>query len=88
MHYWVCALVILGSIHGSSVADVRSENFRYVDCNSTCLRITGQSHDLLFKDFFITNASGYIVKDSYNGERYAGPAADMGAVENQEKEPR
>ena len=42
-----------------NIAHVRFENFRYVDYNSTCFRITGQSHDLLFKNFFITNASGY-----------------------------
>ncbi len=42
-----------------NIAHVRFENFRYVDYNSTCLRITGQSHDLWFKNFFITNASGY-----------------------------
>jgi hypothetical protein len=42
-----------------NIAHVRFENFRFVDYNSTCLRITGRSHDVVFKDFFITNASGY-----------------------------
>jgi hypothetical protein len=42
-----------------NIAHVRFENFRYVDYNGTCLRITGRSHDLLFKHFAINNASGY-----------------------------
>jgi hypothetical protein len=42
-----------------NIAHVRFENFRYADYNSNCMRITGNSHDLLFKDFTITNASGY-----------------------------
>jgi hypothetical protein len=42
-----------------NIAHVRFENFRYENYNSTCLRITGRSHDLLFKQFYITNASGY-----------------------------
>ena len=42
-----------------NIAHVRFENFHFVDYNSTCLRITGQSHDLLFKNFHITNASGW-----------------------------
>ena len=41
------------------IAHVRFENFRYETYNSTCMRITGASHDLLFKNFKITNASGY-----------------------------
>jgi hypothetical protein len=43
----------------SNLAYVRFENFRFVDYNSTCMRITGRSHDLVFKNFDITNASGY-----------------------------
>ena len=43
----------------TNIAHVRFENFRFVDYSSTCLHISGQSHDLLFKNFFITNASGY-----------------------------
>ena len=42
-----------------NIAHVRFENFRFVNYNSTCMRITGRSHDLLFKNFCITNASGY-----------------------------
>ncbi len=42
-----------------NIAHLRFENFRYETYNSTCMRITGASHDLLFKDFIIKDASGY-----------------------------
>jgi len=42
-----------------NISHVRFENFRYENYNSTCMRITGASHDLVFKNFSITNASGY-----------------------------
>ena len=42
-----------------NIAHVRFENFRFETYNSTCMRITGNSHDLLFRNFNITNASGY-----------------------------
>jgi hypothetical protein len=42
-----------------NVAHVCFENFRFEQYNGTCMRITGHSHDLLFKDFNIVNASGY-----------------------------
>jgi hypothetical protein len=42
-----------------NVAFVHFENFRFVNYQSTCMRITGRSHDLVFKDFCITNCSGY-----------------------------
>jgi hypothetical protein len=42
-----------------NIAHVQFVGFRFDNYNSTCMRITGQSHDLLFKDFCITNASGY-----------------------------
>jgi hypothetical protein len=42
-----------------NIAHVRFENFRYVDYNGTSMRITGRSHDVVFKDFYITNSSGY-----------------------------
>ena len=43
----------------SNIAHVRFEDFRYETYNSVCMRITGNSHDLVFKNFVITNASGY-----------------------------
>ena len=42
-----------------NIAFVRFEGFRFEKYNSTCMRISGSSHDLLFKDFHITEASGY-----------------------------
>lgn len=42
-----------------NIAHVQFENFRFVDYSGTCLRITGQSHDLVFRNFYITNSSGY-----------------------------
>lgn len=42
-----------------NIAHVRFEKFRFENYRATCMRITGNSHDLLFKDFTITNASGY-----------------------------
>jgi len=42
-----------------NIAHVRFENFRYETYKSTCMRITGASHDLLFKNFHITNVTGY-----------------------------
>jgi len=42
-----------------NISHVCFENFRFETYNSTCMRITGDSHDLLFKNFNITNASGY-----------------------------
>ena len=42
-----------------NISHVRFENFRFETYNSTCMRITGRSHDLLFKNFNITKASGY-----------------------------
>jgi hypothetical protein len=42
-----------------NIAHVRFENFRFETYNSNCMRITGNSHDLLFKNFHITDAAGY-----------------------------
>lgn len=42
-----------------NIAYVRFENFRFESYNSTCMKISGKSHDLLFKDFTIKDASGY-----------------------------
>jgi len=42
-----------------NIAYVRFENFRYENYKSTVMHITGASHDLLFKNFHITNATGY-----------------------------
>lgn len=42
-----------------NIAHVRFENFRFETYNSTCMRITGNSHDLVFKNFNIKDASGY-----------------------------
>ncbi len=42
-----------------NIAFVRFENFRYETYNSTCMRISGDSHDVLFKNFLIKDASGY-----------------------------
>ena len=42
-----------------NIAHVRFENFRFETYNGTCMKITGKSHDLLFKDFIIKDASGY-----------------------------
>ena len=42
-----------------NIAHLRFENFRFETYKSTCMKITGKSHDLLFKNFNITNASGY-----------------------------
>jgi hypothetical protein len=42
-----------------NIAHLRFEGFRFENYNSTCMRISGQSHDLLFKNFHITNASGW-----------------------------
>ena len=42
-----------------NIAHLRFENFTYVNYNSTCMRITGNSHDLVFSNFCITNASGW-----------------------------
>ncbi|MGA2031338.1 MAG: hypothetical protein ABSG68_03710 [Thermoguttaceae bacterium] len=42
-----------------NVAHVRFENFRFETYKSTCMKITGNSHDLLFTNFFIKDASGY-----------------------------
>lgn len=45
--------------HFPNVAHVRFENFRFETYNSTCMRISGESHDLLFRNFHIKDASGY-----------------------------
>lgn len=42
-----------------NIAFVRFEGFRYEKYNSTCMRISGASHDLVFRDFRIADASGY-----------------------------
>jgi hypothetical protein len=42
-----------------NVAHLRFENFRFEKYNSTCMTINGKSHDLLFKNFNISDASGY-----------------------------
>jgi len=41
------------------IAYVRFEGFRYIGYNSSCMRITGNSHHVAFKDFVIKDASGY-----------------------------
>ncbi|MBN2475570.1 MAG: hypothetical protein JXB62_13240, partial [Pirellulales bacterium] len=45
--------------HFPNISHVRFENFRFEKYNSTCMRITGDSHDLLFRNFTIVDASGY-----------------------------
>jgi hypothetical protein len=42
-----------------NVAHVRFEDFRFETYKSTCMKITGKSHDLLFRNFNIRDASGY-----------------------------
>ena len=42
-----------------NIAHVRFENFRFETYKSTCMKITGASHDLLFRNFNIKDASGY-----------------------------
>ena len=42
-----------------NIAHVRFENFRFETYKSTCMKITGNSHDLLFRNFHIKDASGY-----------------------------
>jgi hypothetical protein len=42
-----------------NVAHVRFENFRFETYKSTCMKITGHSHDLLFRNFNVKDASGY-----------------------------
>ena len=42
-----------------NIAHVRFENFRFEAYNSVCMKITGSSHDLLFRNFNIKDASGY-----------------------------
>ena len=42
-----------------NLSHVCFENFRFETYNSNCMKIAGSSHDLLFKNFHITNASGY-----------------------------
>ncbi len=42
-----------------NIAHVHFEGFRFQNYNSTCMKVTGQSHDLLFMNFCITNASGW-----------------------------
>ena len=42
-----------------NIAHVRFENFRFEKYNSTCMKISGKSHDLLFRNFNIKDASGY-----------------------------
>jgi hypothetical protein len=42
-----------------NIAHLRFENFRFETYKSTCMKISGNSHDLLFRNFTITNASGY-----------------------------
>ncbi len=43
----------------TNLAFVRFENFRYEKYNAGCMKIGGNSHDLLFKNFTIKEASGY-----------------------------
>ena len=43
----------------ANVAHVRFEDFRFESYKSTCMKITGQSHDLLFKNFHLKDVSGY-----------------------------
>lgn len=43
----------------TNIAYVRFENFPLENYKSVCLHITARSHDLLLKNFYITNASGY-----------------------------
>ena len=50
-----------------NIAHVRFENFRYVDYNGTGMRFLGRSHDLLFRNFFIINASGYCSRARSSG---------------------
>ncbi|HEY3322539.1 MAG TPA: choice-of-anchor Q domain-containing protein [Planctomycetota bacterium] len=42
-----------------NIAHLRFEKFRFENYKSTCMKITGSSHDLLFKDFKLTDVSGY-----------------------------
>lgn len=42
-----------------NVAHVRFVGFRFETYKSTCLKITGRSHDLLFRDFALRDVSGY-----------------------------
>ena len=42
-----------------NVAHVRFVGFRFETYKSTCLKITGRSHDLLFQDFALRDVSGY-----------------------------
>ena len=42
-----------------NIAHVRFEDFRFESYKSTCMKITGQSHDLLFKKFHLKDVSGY-----------------------------
>ena len=45
--------------HFPNIAYMRFEGFRFETYNGACMQISGNSHDLLFKNFNITNASGY-----------------------------
>jgi hypothetical protein len=42
-----------------NIAHLRFEHFRFETYKSTCMKITGNSHDLLFRNFHIKDASGY-----------------------------
>lgn len=42
-----------------NISHVRFESFRFETYNSSCMRITGNSHHVLFKSFLIKDASGY-----------------------------
>ncbi len=42
-----------------NIAHLRFENFRFETYKSTCMKISGKSHDLLFRNFNIKDASGY-----------------------------
>jgi hypothetical protein len=43
----------------ANITHARFENFRFETYNSTCMKISGKSHDLLFRNFNIKDASGY-----------------------------
>ena len=42
-----------------NIAHVRFEDFRFKTYKTACMKVTGRSHDLLFRNFTITDASGY-----------------------------
>lgn len=42
-----------------NIAHVRFVGFRFETYKSTCLKITGRSHDVLFQDFTLRDVSGY-----------------------------